>query len=306
MIIVVSLFASWVLTWFLQWLYITFLSNYPIFQRRSQIEANKKLCIQQLHQNKKNIPTMGGIAMAVTFLIMMIVGLCTLPYVTSAPLVIVLFAVLGLVDDFIKIKQLRDGITPLEKMCGILLISLAASFINGELKQIFPGVVLLFFYALGCNSMNLTDGIDGLAAGISGIVFAALTYIAYEQNNDEMVWLSGVMCAICIGTLCWNYAPAKVFMGDTGALFLGGAVVYIASRLKILPWLGLLLIVCIWEVISVILQLTSIRFRKQKVFLIAPYHHHLEKLGWPELKIDYVMWGITLLCSVFTVVMVTN
>jgi len=302
--VMLSILAAFLLSCFLQWVYITRISKHPLFQRKSQIEANKKQCIQELHKSKADIPTMGGMAMAVSYLCVIAVGHCWTKSIGVIPFILILYALLGLLDDFIKIKQLRDGITPLEKMCGIILISIFVVGVTEGWGDIGQVIWLLFLYALGCNSVNLTDGIDGLAPGICGIVFAALTAIAYHRGIGDMVWLSGVMCAICMGTLLWNFAPAKVFMGDTGSLFLGGAIVYIAYNLEILPWVAVLLLVCIWEVVSVILQLTSIRFRKKKVFLIAPYHHHLEKRGWPEAKIDYVMWGITLILSVAAVVLV--
>jgi phospho-N-acetylmuramoyl-pentapeptide-transferase len=131
-------------------------------------------------------------------------------------------------------------------------------------------------------------------------VFGFTSVYAYNIKETETLFLSLILLGSCAATLCFNKHPAKVFMGDTGSLMLGGGAALILIKLNIPLWSLLLLGVCVFEAFSVILQLISIRFRKKKIFKIAPFHHHLEKSGWRETHIVYAFWGITLIFCVIT------
>lgn len=316
---VAGIAVSFILTVLLQYLYINCISKLAFFRKKETISANKKPCIMELHKQKGKIPTMGGMAMAITFMLVMSAESLMNQRVSMSSLLLLFYACLGAVDDWIKIKQLRDGITPGEKLIGLACISVLITYllylagviecnfllpvVHRELSMnpLFALSLFVFLMILSCNSVNLTDGIDGLAAGHCGIVFATIGVIAWRKGETEITFQALVLFAICLGMLVWNRYPAKVFMGDTGSLFLGGAIGVLCIELRMALWIPLFLGICIWEVLSVIIQLTSLRFRKKKVFLIAPFHHHLEKLGWTEIRINLVFWTITLVCSAIAV-----
>lgn len=142
--------------------------------------------------------------------------------------------------------------------------------------------------------MNITDGLDGLALGIASIAFAIIAGIAWSRNEHGILASSLVLEGACLGTLVFNRHPAKVFMGDTGSLLLGGAIATYMVMLHLHVLLGFILLVCYGELASVAIQLSSLRWRGRKVFLIAPFHHHLEKLGWKETRIVHTFWLVTL------------
>ena len=312
----IYMLSAFTLSVILQELYLLKLCKLDIFKKKEAIEANKKPCIQQLHKHKSNTPTMGGLAIAVSFFVMTIVYACITRTSPIVPLCLLLFAILGAIDDWIKLKKIRDGVTMKEKLLALLLIS---SLIVGVLKMsgqisftlsipflsispVIPQSVMLIFLVfiilLSSNSMNLTDGLDGLALGISSITLCCIMFLSYLVGNQNVIMYAGMLLAICLGTLVFNRYPAKVFMGDTGSLFLGGAIAILLIQLRLPLWIPIFLLVCMWEVLSVIIQLTSIRFRHKKVFLIAPYHHHLEKKQVKEVKIVAFFWAASVICGI--------
>jgi phospho-N-acetylmuramoyl-pentapeptide-transferase len=157
---------------------------------------------------------------------------------------------------------------------------------------------MVLFLVASANSVNLTDGLDGLALGVSVIAFGFIGAAAWKLGNTNVLYSVMMLLGICFGTLVFNHYPAKIFMGDTGSLFLGGAIALLLIELNLSMWIFFILIVSLWETLSVIIQLSSLKLRGKKVFLIAPYHHHLEKLGWKETKIVPLFWLITLVFSV--------
>lgn len=297
--------------------FILLLENTDILSRNEKIDSIKKPCIKELHKSKLNTFTMGGVVMNIALLVMTLAYYLINREFIWINILILLFGIMGFIDDYIKIKKIRDGITIKEKLIGLTIISILITiFLNlsnsieynllipilqkgYDMNEIIYSIFIIFLLVISTNSMNITDGLDGLALGISIISLAFITIVAYQYNNTEVLISGLILLGICIGALIYNRFPAKIFIGDTGSLFLGGAIGILLIKLNIPLWIIIILAVCLWESLSVIIQLTSIRLRGKKVFLIAPFHHHLEKRGWKEINIVYLFWAIT---SVFCII----
>ncbi len=275
------------------------------------------------HMNKQNIPTMGGFMFMIGIAVsMLILSMLTGRFADGAHAVGNFFAVLlialayglvGMVDDWAKIKKKQNaGLSAKQKM--LLQIVVAAVFLSllrltGGLSAglwipgvnitlELPWIVYLIFAILvvvGCdNAVNLTDGIDGLAASVTVPVAIFFAAVGYCQNNSGVMAFAGALAGALLGFLIFNFNPAKVFMGDTGSLFLGGAVAGLAFAcdmpLMLLP-VGL---IYICETLSVILQVSYFKATHGKrLFKMAPIHHHFEMCGWSERKIVGVFTAIT-------------
>lgn len=268
------------------------------------------------HLKKMGTPTIGGLI----FLIPMV--LVTLffgrRYPQMIPLLIATlgFGAVGFVDDFIKVvKKRKDGLNVKQKTLGLLMVAVPFSFYAAFNPEIGTDMVLPFFgmdsvitlplwfyipvmvlvlYFI-TNSVNLTDGVDGLCAGITLIVLVFLATVAMSRNEWDYIKL---FCSItaggCLGFLVFNMYPARVFMGDTGSLALGGVVCTASIAMKV-PWLIFLVgAVYVLESLSVIIQVGSFKLRGKRVFKMAPIHHHFELSGWKETKVVRVFWIITL------------
>ena len=282
------------------------------------------------HMNKQGTPTMGGlmfiIGIGVAILAAgwpeMLEGRFTHLYVYAFALV---FGVIGYIDDYQKVKHHQNtGLTAPQKfilqlaaavafLClmryeGMLSPNLYIPFFNTHI--VMNWVVYMIFAALvitGCvNAVNITDGIDGLAAGLTLPVcafFAASFAYAYlnwnRPGSAAMTVFSAALFGGLVGFLVYNFHPAKVFMGDTGSLFLGGAVCGMAFALDLPLILVLVGIIYIVETLSDIIQVTYFKATHGKrIFRMAPLHHHLEMGGWSEAKLVFVFTGITLVCCV--------
>jgi phospho-N-acetylmuramoyl-pentapeptide-transferase len=274
------------------------------------------------HYKKTGTPTIGGLVFLTP---LVIVGL-VLHYNGKAPEILPLlfvtigFGFVGFLDDFIKIvKKSKDGLLSYQKMSLLFIVSLIFTYYinnNADLGTVINidlfglhtefdlGYAFIPFSILvllsTTNTLNLTDGLDGLCAGTSFIVlmFFALVSILVEKNNSVM-YFSTALAGGVLGFLLFNYNPARLFMGDTGALALGGAIGACAILLKmptILLVAGLLFVI---EALSVILQISFFKLTKGKrLFKMAPIHHHFELKGWSEIKVVYVFWAFTLICCI--------
>ena len=242
------------------------------------------------HMSKQGTPTMGGIMFIAGILIAVLVaGWGGFMAGDFTALIVYLFAlvfgIIGFIDDFFKVKfHKNEGLTAAQKF----LLQLAAY------------MVLAAFIIVGCvNSVNLTDGIDGLATGVTMPVALFFTAVALTWGMTG----AGVLSAALFGGLCafllYNFHPAKVFMGDTGSLFLGGMVCGLAFALDIPLVLILVGIIYICETLSDIIQVAYFKLTHGKrIFRMAPLHHHLEMGGWSEVKLFCVFTGITALCCI--------
>lgn len=311
--IVISIVASFVLTALAgRWLI-------PVLRRMKAGQSIKEIG-PTWHMTKQGTPTMGGL--------MFIFGTIVMVAVLSWPdlengvlggvfvlLFALVFGVIGYIDDYFKVKKHENtGLTAPQKF----LLQLAAAVLFTVLLRNFgyltpdlyiPFVQVTFpvswwlymvfaaFVMVGCvNAVNITDGIDGLAAGVTVPVMIFFTAVAVLWEQYELGIFSGALLGGLLAFLIYNFHPAKVFMGDTGSLFLGGAVCGLAFGLDIPLVLILVGIIYIAETLSDIIQVGYFKLTHGKrIFRMAPLHHHLEMGGWSEVKLVTVFTGITLL-----------
>ncbi len=266
------------------------------------------------HKNKQGTPTMGGIMFLLGILVSSIFFLRDSTG-WIAFFVALCFGGIGFYDDYIKVAKKRNlGLTSKQKFLLQFIVAIILTIVsivkNGTVILIpFTGaevnlgwfyVPFILFVILGTeNSVNLTDGIDGLAASVTAVVMLFTAGMAWQYTEEGLLRLSLMAVAGCLGFLVFNYHPAKVFMGDTGSLFLGGLVSACAVLLRQPLLLLLIGFVYFMETLSVILQVTSFKLTKKRIFKMSPIHHHFEMCGWSEKKIVGVFCGITaLLCVI--------
>ena len=255
------------------------------------------------HLKKQGTPTMGGIILALTLIVSSV--LLFFEYKTSEPdiakrilplaFVPLGFGLVGLVDDFKKlICKNTKGLKPLYKMIGLLIISVAYTlylvkylnigtdtyipFLNKYITMpVWLYIPFAIFVLLGAtNAVNLTDGIDGLSSSVSTIILTCLVSISIILGIKEITIVGTILIGACLGFLIFNLHPAKVFMGDTGSLLLGGAISGIALYLKMPLMLIIIALVPIIETISVMIQVAHFKRTGNRVFKMAPIHHHFE------------------------------
>ena len=270
------------------------------------------------HLKKNGTPIMGGIMMIITITVLVIVNGFFKPTLFLALVPILGFGIVGFIDDYKKlVLKSSDGISPKVKMLGLFIVSAIfivlylfvfrlstdtiVPFINQPLHlNIFVYIAFAMFILLGTsNSVNLTDGLDGLATGVVAIIMTFFTLYSYKMGNSEMVTLGIITVGTCLAFLLFNAHPAKVFMGDTGSLALGGAVAAIALILQMPLYLAIVAIVCIIDTVSVMLQVTYFKLTKGKrLFKMAPFHHHLELCNIKETVVVLIFWTITAVACV--------
>lgn len=270
------------------------------------------------HLQKQGTPTMGG----VMFFFSLILGTVFLAgdsFMTYFLQVCALgFGLIGFIDDYIKIVKKRSlGLTAKQKIIGQFALSIAVSAAAVYLLDVSTEVMVpvlgwsldfgvlyipfLIFLLVGTtNAVNLTDGLDGLASGVTLIVALGYTLIGVLQAQPAVVVFGAALAGSCLGFLVFNHHPAKVFMGDTGSLLLGGAVAALAIMTKTELLLPLIGIVYVAEVISDIIQVGVYKWKKVRVFKMAPLHHHFELCGWSETKVVRVFWAATAIAVLLT------
>lgn len=299
------------------------------------------------HAKKQGTPTMGGImfiigifvAVAVTFLTGKLTGFSLFSEndvissqektkLLAGLLLAFCMSLVGFTDDYIKVSKKRNlGLTEMQKtvLQVIIIAAYLTTMVMSKNTSMFipligkisldslPGII--FFYLFGAcviygtaNAVNFTDGIDGLCGSVTVPVGVAFAVIAYLVNNTSCSVLAAALAGACAGYLIWNHYPAKVMMGDTGSMFLGGLVAALAYSVNCALILIPVGVVYVVEALSDILQIGSIKLRHKKIFKMSPIHHHFEMSGWSEKKIVAVfsvvsfagaIAGIILMC--FTV-----
>lgn len=270
------------------------------------------------HQKKSGTPTMGGlvflISIAVTTFIM--VSKYAEPTIYTFILVFITFAfgLLGFLDDFIKVALKRNlGLTSLQKLIGQIVISIIFYFVLQYYD--FPTTItipiidytfdlgwgyalFIIFWLVGfSNAVNLTDGLDGLVSGTTAIAFGAFAILAWNASQLEIAVFSVAVVGAVLGFLVYNAHPAKVFMGDTGSLALGGAIGAVAILLKLEILLIIIGGVFVIETLSVILQVISFKLTGRRIFRMSPLHHHYELIGWSEWRVVVTFWLVGLICA---------
>ena len=271
------------------------------------------------HKKKEGTPTMGGIIFILATLITTAILLMTgkMHYNNNLGIVLVVFigyAIIGFLDDFLSIKKgNNEGLTEIQKLLGQVILALIFFFMyvrNGgqtalvvstlhihiEMGWVY-GLFILFLLVGGSNAVNLTDGLDGLAGGLSAIAFIAFSLISMVVGFEDLGIFTFILSGAIVGFLVFNAHPAKVFMGDTGSLALGGLMSTIAVLTHREVTLAVVASVFIIETLSVILQVIWLYVFKRKLFLMTPLHHHFEKLGWSEQDIVKLFWIIGLVLA---------
>jgi phospho-N-acetylmuramoyl-pentapeptide-transferase len=282
------------------------------------------------HFSKAGTPTMGGLAIMAAAVVGWIVAHVFATFTTrglAGMLTICAAALVGFIDDWLKVTRQRSlGLNKRAKIVGQLVVALAFALVAVIWLKVDTHLSFTRFNSLGLqlgkvgwvlmavlifvgftNAVNLTDGLDGLAAGSSAFTFVAFTVIGFYQLKHEVMYrnpasldeavMAAAMIGACTGFLWWNAAPARIFMGDTGSLGIGAAVAVLALLENVdllLPIIGGLYVL---ETLSVIVQVTSYRLFGRRVFRMAPFHHHFELLGWPETTVIVRFW---ILAGLFT------
>jgi len=266
----------------------------------------------QSHLDKRGTPTMGGIVIIVAFIAAVAISL-PLISASGGALTLVLaltvgFGLVGLTDDWAIIKHKRSlGLRAREKLAlqfilaaGFLYLLRGLGFVNLVVLVPFSDALLRLgwwyypaaavFIVLTSNSINLTDGLDGLAAGLAAIAGISVGVLASIRGEPAMSAALFALAGACIGFLWYNAHPARVFMGDTGSLALGAALAGAAIALKAELLLLVIGIIFYIEALSVIVQVAAFRLTAKRVLRMSPLHHHLELSGWPEPQIVARMW----------------
>lgn len=277
----------------------------------------------QAHLAKAGTPTMGGLFM----MLALVITVCIVPPY-SVTLWMLLFltlghGVLGFSDDFIKaVKHRNLGLTAKQKLLGQAVLAIVFCYISIVYAALpttlwiplvditvdlgYAYYVLAFIIILGTtNAVNLTDGLDGLATGISAIAGAAFAVVGLLVGSLSVTFFGIIVSAVCLGFLYFNANPAKVFMGDTGSLALGGAFAGMAIATKTELLLIVIGFVFVVEALSVILQVASFKTRGVRIFRMSPIHHHFELGGWSERKVVYVFWAVSLVTALLGIALLS-
>ncbi|AIY05938.1 phospho-N-acetylmuramoyl-pentapeptide-transferase [Planococcus sp. PAMC 21323] len=274
------------------------------------------------HMKKTGTPTMGGLVFLISIIITVLVvaliagGLSAKIWI----LLLVLFGygLIGFLDDFIKVVLKRNlGLTSLQKLIAQIIIAVVSflvlsngnfetgvniPFTNFSIELSWLYVFFIIFWLVGfSNAVNLTDGLDGLVAGTASIAFAAFGALAIYQDEMAIAIFTFSVTGGLLGFLIFNKYPAKVFMGDTGSLALGGALAMVSILLKQELLLLIIGLVFVIETASVILQVGSFKLRQKRIFKMSPIHHHFELSGWSEWKVVLVFWSVGLISAAIAV-----
>ncbi len=267
------------------------------------------------HEKKSGTPTMGGLFFIGAFVM---VTPFFLTNTGSAALTVcaILFGLVGFCDDYIKVVKKRNlGLTAIQKFAAQLLVTVAfilyllhtnsidtMVFVPFAAKPLELGIFFIpfavFVQLAFVNAVNLTDGLDGLAGFVTLVVVLFLSFAAYKMGNNSLCHICLALAGGILGFLLFNVHPAKVFMGDTGSLFLGGFVAGAAILMRLEILLAVVGIIYVVETLSVVLQVASFKLTGKRIFKMSPIHHHFEMCGWNEVKIVSVFTAVTILACI--------
>ena len=268
------------------------------------------------HEKKKGTPFMGGVIILIALVVTCVALIRRWePGAVVGLLLILAGALIGFADDFTKhVMKSNMGLKAWQKFAIQIIVAVAVSVwaylhVGTSLRLPFTThewdlgwfyiPFTAFIIVAAMNSVNLTDGLDGLASGVGVVYFAAMTlvfvYLSKEPipGIDNYLTIAGALTGACLGFLRFNVFPARIFMGDTGSLALGAAVAWLSIVARIPIWLPFMACMYMASTISDIIQVTSYKTRKKRVFKMAPLHHHFELLGYPETRIVSMYMIIT-------------
>jgi len=337
--IIVLAALSFVLTMVLTpaWAHILYKYKIGIKIKKKSVDGKKLTYAGKLHAHKSGTPTMGGVLVWGSVVILAVLMYNLAPFLseqfcnvwisrldfvsrsqTWLPLfTLVVTAILGLVDDWMSIKSIGKnkggGMQFVWRMIWLLgFTSLGAWWFYSKLgwnSIHIPAVgnleiglwyipLFIFIVVATAFSSNETDGLDGLNAGILTQAFTAFAVIAFFQGRMDLAGFCGVVAGALLAFLWFNFYPARFFMGDTGAFSLGATLGVVALLLNSVLVLPFLVSIYVLETLSVVIQLTSKKFFKKKIFLSAPIHHHFEAIGWPETKVTVRFWILNAIVAI--------
>ncbi len=268
------------------------------------------------HQMKSGTPTMGGVLILTSILFSVLIFAPTSLEAWLAVLATLAFGAIGFWDDFIKVVRKRSlGLRAKHKLLLQIVVSILFTLLylhteggdsalkipftdqTFQLGWLYVPFVVLWFTGFS-NAVNLTDGLDGLAAGVTAVVAAALLFVAFQSGNIGIIVFCAALLGACLAFLLFNHYPAKVFMGDTGSLALGGAI----TAVSVLTNTEILLIIIggvyVLETLSVILQVISFQTTGRRIFLMSPLHHHFELKGYKETQVVKGFCFVSILFSI--------
>lgn len=317
-ILKISLFIIFLFELLVYLIYIPLLKKEKISQAIRE-DGPKK------HLIKYGTPTMGGVIFGIfiIFCYLLVLFITKQPIFNYQNLLIIIsiigYGLIGFIDDYlIVVRHNNKGIKPNLKFILQLIVALVIytiliinnhdSTINffGKIINLsfFYGVFLMFFFSATANAVNLTDGIDGLASGVIITILLGTTIYSYLISNSEILLLSIVSIVTILGFMFFNINPAKIFMGNTGSMILGGLIACIFTILKIEFLLLIMGCALVIETLSDIIQVSYFKITHGKrIFKMAPLHHHLELLNYSEWQIDLIFWSFNLVMSLIGVIL---
>lgn len=269
------------------------------------------------HAKKSGTPTMGGVVFIVAIIIAAIGSAVWVHQLDTsvwvALFILLLYGILGFIDDFVKLfHHQNEGLKAWQKLLGQIIgaIVLVVAYLHegfshgisvpfvGEVNALWFFVLFAIVWLVGfSNAVNLSDGLDGLVAGLSMVAFGTYAVIAAHDGRVDVLVICLVTIGAMIGFLLFNHKPAQIFMGDTGSLALGGMLAAVSILLN-REWSLLLVgLVFVCETASVIIQVVSFKTTGHRVFKMSPIHHHFEMLGWSEWRVDITFWVVGLIAS---------
>ena len=297
--------------------------------KKLKIGQNERLEGPRAHLKKQGTPTMGGIMMIISIIVFTIIycilnqNIELIKPILAIALASIGFGIIGFIDDYKKVVlKNTDGLNPKLKMFGLLIISVIYTMflvkcagigneiiipiINYNLSlPIWIYIPFIIFVMLGStNAVNLTDGVDGLAGSVSAIMITAISIIAIKFGELSVSVFGAIVVGSSVGFLMYNFHKAKVMMGDTGSLLLGGVISSMMIYLKSPLLLVLIAIIPVIETLSVIMQVIYFRITGKRLFRMSPLHHHFELTGWRENRVVAVFSFVTLISSICAILIV--
>ena len=292
--------------------------------KKMRVGQKISIFVGEAHRKKEGTPTMGGLIFIVPTVLATLGLVLTdkITYTSNLGIVLLVFigyTLIGFLDDFLSIKKgNNEGLTVYQKLFMQVLIAIGFFYIymrsGGQTAWVVGtlhidlemgwlyGLAILFVLVGASNAVNLTDGLDGLAGGLSAIAFVAYALISLSVGFEDIGLFSLILVGSLFGFLVYNTNPAKIFMGDTGSLALGavmGAIAILTHRELTLLVVAFIFVI---ETLSVILQTFWMIVFKKKIFLMTPLHHHFEKLGWDERDIVKMFWVAGLILAMAGIV----
>lgn len=317
---IICLISSFILTAILGKIII------PIL-KRLKVGQSERLDGPRAHLKKQGTPTMGGIMIIISIIIITL-GYCILNNEDTIPILAIAiasigFGIVGFIDDFKKVVlKNTEGLNPKLKMFGLLIISVIYTMYLINYVKIGTDIIIpfinyniilpvwlyipftIFVMLAATNAVNLTDGVDGLAGSVSAIMTTAISIIAIKMGYESISVFGAIVVGCCAGFLIYNFHKAKVMMGDTGSLLLGGVISSMTIYLKLPLILIIVAIIPVLETLSVIMQVLYFRKTGKRLFRMSPLHHHFELSGWRENKVVAVFSLITIVASTIAILIV--